>query len=73
MLIFAHGVGSYSVMTENDKTKEIKHEFVTSSTRKAKLVADLKEGEEIWVEVEKELATIHLHSSDEVTVEPKAK
>ena len=64
--VFAHGVGSYSVMVEDKDTKEIKHEFVTSSERKAKIVADVLEGEEMWVEVEKELATIHIRSSEDI-------
>jgi hypothetical protein len=63
--VFAHGVGSYSVMTV-DENKEIKHEFVTSGERKAKLKLDLAENEEVWVEIEEKLATIHLHSIDEI-------
>ena len=63
--VFAQGVGGYSVMSE-DENREIKHQLVTSSTRPARIFADVPENGEMWVEVEEKLATIHVRSINDI-------
>jgi hypothetical protein len=75
--VFAQGVGGYSVMYETDG-KVVEHKFVTNAKREAKIIMDVPEDGQMWVDVEEHLATIHVRSLDDIgsgrkTTETKVK